>query len=112
MPVVPHRSAALRTYRLKGGCSADELMEHFCELRIPHNHTSHLSWPVVFATVFLSHLALQHLYFNSVKLLDTGAGGHLLSAPTGGKCQSRTAPHPPKGRVLPLHHILQIIGTS
>ena len=47
-------------------------------------HTSRLSWPAVFAIPF-SYLPLYIWlsYFRNLKLLGTGAGGHLLSAPTG-----------------------------
>ena len=53
-------------------------------LRIPRNHTSRLFWPVVFAIhVSYSPLYTWLSYFVNLQLLDTGTGGHLLSAPTG-----------------------------
>lgn len=55
----------------------------FSQVRIPCNHASRLGWPVVFAVSVSAHLVLQHVYLANNMLLDTGAGGHLLSAPAG-----------------------------
>ena len=64
------------------------LLSYFCilgGLRISHIHTSRLSWPVLFST-FLRHFSLVDQTSDTrdrFQRINTGAGGHLLSAPTG-----------------------------
>ena len=57
----------------KGHCSTTELQAHICGLRIPHNHTSYLSWPVIFIlshqeTVYLS-LFIGNQYYLTLGLV-------------------------------------------